>query len=777
MRAACLPPRFRRGNALPVLLACGLVLSLAEIAVAAEPDALPAHPQVETIPPITLTAPPQGLVPGSKGKLGLEIALEDPRLHIKVENLSFAVKAGPGVVIDTAAVVWGAEPTVITTTYGDIENRRVGKIGLGMPFVVAEDAAPGTTAELTVTYEICSDDTCGPQRKKGFRLTVPAKPNDGAPADGRVPRTPKGIARSEGVVSVVPIPGESTLRVRFAPSFGHYFYLPPGDGSAQVIAVEPILATGVRWGDVVVPEGKTFEDPVTVDVPYERDETVTALEIDVKWMGCSATACLDPRSHRFRIEFELETPAGANATGQETRPDPNLVETIEEAPRVVGEQRYEHVDGDVFDGAAVSDSALQERLRSSGLFLTLLFVFGVGAALTFTPCVFPIIPLVVATIAGGRSIPRGRLTSLLGVYVLGLSLAFATIGLAASLGGASMSAAFENPIVIGVIALLFIALSFGMLGLFELQPPQWLMRLQGGAQARGGSFLGAFLLGVLGAVLASPCTGPVIAGMIVATSQLGDALLGFSLFFTFGLGMGCVIALFGSANMALRPGPWMVWVRYVFGVLLFGGALYYAASSSIVGRTALVVVGVGVTLLALVLLYRHLVHKEREEPAKARRRGGLVAGFYALALVAVMLMTTPLEGGVVWQKPTSMAEFDALVAKSVAAGRPIVVDFWGNFCPKCKEYDRVFAGDADLMEKFEQVTRIKIDETGGIMAEIRDALGVSGAAKPLLVFIDRQGRVRSGATAEWLGAEPGEKSENEAAADRVRQRLDFLLET
>ena len=699
------------------------------------------------------------LIPGQKGEIEVVIALQDPRVHIEAAaaNLKWSAPAQPGVEIGLDKVVITPEPTVHETEWGDTLHYHVGTFEARLPVRLKAEAPADAVAVVEIRYIQCSEESCGSPLLERLEIPLAGGPPQAALGAFRARRA--SVARGGAAVGVRLEEDPSRLVVRVEPDFGHHVYLPPKGENGVPIAVGVIGGAGVRWGEIVIPEGGEQHDPVEIEIPVTLGDEAEQLAVTVSWQACSGLGCLNPEEETFT--FVREAPGGAAPPAGADAP-------VEAAP---GAAAFPVVEDDAFEGGIEAESLIQEKLRETGLLVTLLLVFGVGAGLTFTPCVFPIIPLVVATIAGGQSIPKRRLLVLLGVYVLGLAMAFATMGVVAALTGSSISAAFESPLFIGGMALFFIVLSFGMLGLFELQPPQWLMRLQGGAQARGGSVLGAFMLGVLGAVLASPCTGPVIVGMLAATAATHDVLLGFSLFFTFGLGMGVIIALFGMANMALRPGPWMVWVRYVFGVLLFGGAMFYIANSALLATHLLWIAGIAVAVLSGALLFWHVTHREREPKAVGAKRGVVVSALYVGVLALVMFLNRQVEG-LHFDRVRDVADLRARVAEATAQGKPVILDIWATWCQKCKEYDRVMAGDADLQARLADWVRLKIDVTDDQRNALRDAIGAPRNAQPWLAFIDAQGRLRKAAGAPWLG--DGSGDDHKVAANRLRERLQRL---
>lgn len=741
------------------LLVLGAALALAGTAALRADEAAPDLKQPQTF---AVRLVEGGLIPGQAGTIEVTITLQDPRVHIEATatNLAWSAEPQPGVEVDLAKVAYAPEPTEHLTEWGDVLFYRVGTFTARMPVRLLADAPADAQAVLKARYILCSNDACGAPLDQVLRVPLRKAAPGAAAARMTGPRRP--VQRGGATVSVRLRDEPQRAVVRIEPSFGHHIYLPPKQESGLPISVGVLGGKGVTWGKVEIPLGGEQHDPVEIEIPVTIAEDAESLSVVVTWQACNATGCLTQEKETFT--FVRAASDGGAAV---------VVEPTEVVPRTRAEPAFPVVDDDEFEGGISAEGLIQQKLRETGLLLTLFFVFLVGAGLTFTPCVFPIIPLVVATIAGGQSVAKKRLLMLLGVYVLGLSLAFATMGLVAAFTGTSLSAAFESPWFIGGMALFFIVLSFGMLGLFELQPPQWLMRLQGGAQARGGSVLGAFMLGALGAVLASPCTGPVIVGMLAAISATGDAFLGFSLFFTFGLGMGLVIALFGMANMALRPGPWMVWVRYVFGVLLFGGAMFYVANSALLPRPWLWAGGSAVALLSGLLLAWHVIRREREPRPVGVKRGVIVTGFYVLALALVMYLNRPAEG-LPWTYVRDVDHLKAEVAKATAAGKPVIVDFWAIWCQKCKEYDHVMADDADLQARLGDWVRLKVDVGDDTRDDLRDAVLAEPGAQPYLAFIDAQGRLRTQAGAGWLGTAPGEGSDHERTANRLRERLERL---
>lgn len=681
-----------------------------------------------------------------------------------------------------------------------------------IPVTLAPSVVSDAGIGIVVDYSACDEMNCF-DRILGHEVVVRLGKSPLAPeAAGGVRRLVQGPAPESDAAHV-------TLEIRdredddgsvavitFHPSEGYHLYL-PGSPEGLPIEVEPLEDEGITWGDWDYEQtDESFEEPFEVHVPFVRDGA-RRLRIRVLWQGCNDMGCDDPQSAIIAVRWVAEgeeipgpvaPPPSTVDPGGEGAPGPApveipagkkvLVEPIETVPFPVVhgddlDQPRRDDDWTVVDADAVTvakpGSDLEEKWASSWiLFLGTVFLFGIGLA--FTPCVLPIIPLTISVIGGGNpDLKKSRLTVLLVVYVAGLSLTYGAAGAVSGMLGEAidLEAAFQNPLALWIIAGIFFVLAAGMMGFFELQPPAWMERMRGGAQTRSGTLVGSFLLGILAAVIASPCTGPFVVGMLAFVATMQDPLLGFLLFGTLGLGMGAVFFAAGSLNLLARPGPWMVWVRYAFGVILFGVALYLLANAGQfdvdeAGYTddviVLFAVGFAVALVAWWAVARHLHRKEGEKIDVARMRGAILSISLVIATGAVAFLTRPASAGSEgWVKLTSVAHLQEEVARATEEGRPVVVDVWATYCTHCKEYDVVVADDPYLAKAFAEMVRLKIDETDGNRVDLRRAVGLPDGAKPRMAFFDEKGRIRRAADiAGWYGGNSGAE---------LQKRVDFLF--
>ncbi len=570
----------------------------------------------------------------------------------------------------------------------------------------------------------------------------------------------------------------SIATVLFTPDRGYHLYMPGWEGGEIPVEVTPLPDEGITWNEPAYEdEGDEITKPYAVTVHFTRDGG-KRLRIKASWQAC------DNMCNSGDAVLVAEW-VDASAVPPETSPVPvpvtPAVESPPSAPPLApGERRtdppteetpFPVVHGDVLPGAATATGTA--FMVKGSWFATLLLVFGFGVGLAFTPCVLPIIPLTISVIGGGAAgkASRGRLTVMLTAYVLGLALTYGAAGaVSGSLGKAvDLDAAFRMPVVVWAIAIFFLVLAAGMLGVFELQPPAWMERIRGGAAQKSGTLLGAFLLGALAAVIASPCTGPFVVAMLTYVATTGSAWTGFLLFFTLGLGMGAVFFAAGSLNLLARPGPWMVWVRYAFGVILVGVALYFLANAGVLTRVPLFVAGFAIALLTWALVERHLVKGEGERVAVARKRGALLAVSLAVVTGVVAHLTAMPEETLSWTRVKDVAELQAEVDRARAQSRPVIVDVWATWCGNCKDFDHVMETHASLRTKLADFVRIKIDETDDKLPELRRAVGLPEQGQPRMAFIDPRGRIRR--ALDVAGLFQGDADLN---ARELERRIDFV---
>ena len=365
--------------------------------------------------------------------------------------------------------------------------------------------------------------------------------------------------------------------------------------------------------------------------------------------------------------------------------------------------------------------------------LALFFLAGLG--LTFTPCVLPMLPILSGVVLRGRpSNARGLVLSL--AYVLPMAACYAVLGALMGLFGAGLNlqAMLQSPWVLVPFAAFFGLFAMAMFGVFELRLPAFIRdRLdQRASQTRGGTIAGAATLGVLSSLIVSPCITAPLTALLLYISSTGDAVGGGLQLFALGLGMGTPLVLFGAGGGALLPksGPWLVTVRNAFGVMLLAVSVWLL-ERVLPGSLSLALWGLlagGVAVFLGALEFGPKTHRQ-----KLGQIAGLALLVYALAAWVGALQGTsdplkPLgqlsatasQGSTksgAWQTLSSPAELDAALAEAKAAGQPLLLDWYADWCISCKVIEREVFGNAEVGSKLAGWRLIRFDITESSAAQ------------------------------------------------------------
>jgi thiol:disulfide interchange protein DsbD len=397
--------------------------------------------------------------------------------------------------------------------------------------------------------------------------------------------------------------------------------------------------------------------------------------------------------------------------------------------------------------------------------------FAIGLALAFTPCVFPMVPILSGIIAGqGPALTPWRAFVLSAAYVLGMALTYAAAGIAAALSGSMLSSTLQNPWVLGAFALIFVLLALSMFGFYELRTPaSWQTRLSDASnRLQRGRLTGVFAMGALSAVIVSPCVTAPLVGALVFISQSGDVARGGSALFAMALGMGAPLLAIGTSAGALLPkaGEWMDAIKRVFGVLLLGVAIWIVSP---------VIPAVAEMLAWAALLTMSAVYLRALDPlphgasgvSKFGKGVGVIALFLGIALLVGALsggrdVLQPLAGLRGSAEPSSHLDFDRVrnVADldsriAEAQGKYVMLDFYADWCVACKEMERFTFSDPRVQATLKDVVLLQADVTANTTedSQLLRRFGLFGP--PGIIFFDRQGREIEGARV--IGFEPADK--------------------
>ena len=375
-------------------------------------------------------------------------------------------------------------------------------------------------------------------------------------------------------------------------------------------------------------------------------------------------------------------------------------------------------------------------LSGWALLWTLLGIFAGGLALNLTPCVYPLIPITVSYF-GGRS-AQGK-SELIGhgiSYIGGLALTNSLLGVIASLTGGLIGALLQSPLVLIAIAAVLAAFAMSLFGFWELRLPFWLT--QAAAKSYSG-FLGSFFMGVTLGVVAAPCIGPFVLGLLTWVAALGDPLIGFVIFFTLSLGLGTplfVLAMFsGQLEKLPKSGEWMNWVRRLMGWVLIGMAAYFIRPILPLLLQQYLLAGVAIAAGVQLGWLDKTTAVFRAFPwIKA------VVGTVCLVTGTVLIANQVFEGPPVnWHRYS-----DRLLAESAEKNKPVIIDFYANWCAPCRELDDVTFHHPDIVKlSQDEFIMVKVDLTeqdGQKYDRLLSEYNVKGV--PTVVFLDNLGKER-----------------------------------
>lgn len=503
------------------------------------------------------------------------------------------------------------------------------------------------------------------------------------------------------------------------------------------------------FADWQPPAGKPKTDEIfgEVEVYYEQLEFTVALDsvplvatvLEVDHQGClEDVLCYTPQTARIPLTF-VPQPAPASA-----------------APATPGNG---------FFNTLTSDNAgvFSDWMGSHGLGMVMLLFFAGGLLLAFTPCVFPMIPILSGIIAGADNPGAGRGFMLSSAYVLGVALPYTLAGMLVALFGAGMNLQYmlQQPAAIIASTVVFVVLALAMFGLYELQLPAALRnRLNALGDGRsGGSLWGAGLMGAISALVVSPCVTPILAGALVYVAASGDAVTGALSLFSLSMGMGLPLILAGTGGAHLLPkaGGWMEDIKRFFGVMMLGVAIWLL-DRIIPDGVTLALYGL---LLAVYGIWLGALEPVQEGQSRLKRSLALVLALYGAIMVvgAAGGGTDPLQplnrpagnAAASADQPASQGPWlklkgaDALQQQLDEArrnGQPVLVDFYADWCVACKVLEEKTLNQADVLAALAaanyRLIKADITEINRENQNIMQRYGIIGL--PCLIFFDPAGK-------------------------------------
>lgn len=576
-----------------------------------------------------------------------------------------------------------------------------------------------TDIKLLVKYQGCADiGICYPPQKKIISINLPQA--DSNSSSNSVKQLFSGIKGSEFDLfqnELLPadqafqffatVKDANTIQVNWVIAEGYYLY-------REKTRLELVNSSAVQLGAINIPQGKPYHDEafgkvqifhqeLSFKVPLLRTkkaaQTITLL---AKYQGCAEQGvCYPP----MESKVELQLPV---ALKQKLQSSPESVKS----------------------GLSEQDQIFQS-LKNDSLGLTLLSFFGFGLLLAFTPCIFPMIPILSGIIVGqGESVTTRKAFLLSLSYVVASALMYTVFGVLAALFGSNLQVIFQEPWVIAIFSAIFILLSLSMFGFYSLELPKSLQaKLHDSSDKhRDGSYIGAAIMGALSALIVGPCVAAPLAGALIYIGQTGDVLLGASALFVMGFAMGIPLLILGASAGSLLPkaGHWLNSTKAIFGVLMLAVSLWMLDR----------ILPASVTmLLAAALLIIPAIYLRAIEPLPEKLSGwyklwkglGMMMLVYGILLLIGLTMgnTNPLqplkgigngsstsqEQGLEFNKVSSTSELDQVLEQASANNQWVMLDFYADWCISCKEMEAFTFTDEKVRQKLSSFILIQADVT------------------------------------------------------------------
>lgn len=515
----------------------------------------------------------------------------------------------------------------------------------------------------------------------------------------------------------------SKVELNWVMADGYYLYSDKFQFAAENLIV----------GNVVKPEATQIEDEffgITDVYFYEVQLEVDISDVEqnallnVRYQGCAkAGLCYNPVVKKINIE-----PINQASTAQ-------VLSTMT-------------------DSSAASppsqQNQLAEALSGQSLIWTLLIFFGLGAGLAFTPCVFPMFPILSGIIAGQNNLTVKKGLYLAFIYVQGMALTYSLLGLVVASMGSQFQGYLQHPSVLIAVSILFVFLAASMFGWINLQLPQsWTSRIsEVSNKQKSGNVTGVFLMGALSGLIASPCTTAPLTGALLYVAQTGDLFIGFITLYVLSLGMGLPLLLIGASGGSLLPkaGNWMNVVKVIFGFILLSIPLILL-ERIVDAQWILLVASI------LLLIFSAYLHSQYLQSEKPNVKGGFWLTKILALTLGLLLLYQPLlptsvndskqvaeiESGH-FIKVSSMQEIEKKIAEASGQNKAVMLDFYADWCIACKEFEKYTFSDPKVQALMSEMVLLQIDMTENSDSDIEVLEHFKVLGLPTIMFFNKQGQ-------------------------------------
>lgn len=469
------------------------------------------------------------------------------------------------------------------------------------------------------------------------------------------------------------------------------------------------------WGESLYLYDGLVKIPVILTSIQEL-ERKTDFTVSMRYQACNDVSCLAPEiiSKTFTVYTSK-----------------NIISPAVPVLASAADLKNDSKTGDDLQQAGTPVQTDQNPFEGRSMLLVLLTVFALGLGLNLTPCVYPLIPITMSYFIsqkGSRS-PVGLAVA----YVVGLAVTYSILGTLAALGGSMMGSLLANPITLIIFALIMLALSLSMFGLFEFKLPDILV--QGGGGSKSG-IPGALIMGLTMGIVAAPCVGPFVVSLLAFVAQKGSVLTGFTTFFVLALGLGVPYLFLGifSAKIESMPrsGEWLNGIRVFFGLALIAMAMYFILP--------LLSPGLQTWLLPVYMIVAAFYYGVLDSSGKSTVWFLKVKTFISMVVLALALMT--LIPAVSSDKMTAdWQDYDVqILEKADREGQRVIIDFYADWCNPCKELEYITFSDSRVVEALGNYTLLKVDLTtaNAYTDSLRKAYNIAGV--PTIMFLDEDGK-------------------------------------
>ena len=604
-----------------------------------------------------------------------------------------------------------------------------------------------------------------------------------------------------------PSPDQLHIRFKIAPNY--YMYMEQvkfhvvGDNEQetfkQALIGEPVFGEPlVKYDETFDKNMPVFYDPMVIDVPLKPTGQSQAIRLVVTAQGCAdAGLCYPPEEYPIDLEpieagYKIADAPGLLGrmlgNGNATEPAAldfaalALVSGSEQGSQSMSDSTATSVNTSERSLNTAGDTQIADWLNDSSFFNIILITFGLGLLLSLTPCVLPMLPILLALVVGQQnkskadeadadtSKKRFNALGLTLVYVLGTSIVYSLLGIAAASVGAVLSVWIQNPWVLSIFAIVLVLLAFAMFGSFNFQTPTGVQSKLNGLMDKlpGGRYGSALIMGMVSALIAGPCVAAPLAGVLLFISQTGDVFTGALALFALAWGQGASMIVIGTTSGALMPkaGNWMEGVKQFCGLLLLGVALWMVQPLipswlsillwAFLAFSLAIIFGAfkptdaqsnGIfTIFAKAIAYLALVWAVLLMVGLATGRPSLLKPLHGLSLTQSTL-ASPAVGAAIGSGPiknqdfrriSSIAELEQAIAENT--GRPVMLDFYADWCVSCHQMEAFTFSEPEVYQKMGQMTLLQADVTPNTPEDRELLKRFRLFGPPGIIFFDTEGR-------------------------------------